>query len=178
MPWKLQMFLLAWKTLCFLSQSNREDGGWSISWTRTGYLFSSMTAETTIPKKCTAQDSHDLTELSALCPQHGWLSREAGAVGVRGGGQSRRPPPSHLEIATRKAVSLSGGLSFYHYPRQKNASWGGSAARVSAVITYRPRGPTAGSGRRFIVGMDGKQRTVVQTLRSHIMGNAFPISHW
>ena len=96
---------------------------------------------------------------------------------VRGGGQSRRPPPSHSEIATHKAASLSDGLSFDHYPRQKNASRG-SAARVGAVITYRPGGPNPGSGGRFIVGMDGKQRTVVQTLRSHIMGNAFPISHW
>lgn len=42
------------------------------------------------------------------------------------------------------------------------------------LITPRPLGPHPSSGRRFIVGASGKQRKVVQTLPSHVMGNVSP----
>lgn len=42
------------------------------------------------------------------------------------------------------------------------------------LITHRPPWPHPGSGGRFTVGTSGKQRKVVQTLPSHVMGNVSP----
>lgn len=83
-----------------------------------------------------------------LLAQHGRLIQEARA--------GCSPSGSSLLAAWTSPLarprSLRGGLSLYHYPRQKNASRGGSAAQVSAVITYRPRRPQSWQRRKIYCG--------------------------
>lgn len=86
--------------------------------------------------------------LWGLCPWCGRLIQ--GARGVWRAGAGLALPGAHLLAIWKrppaKPQSPRDGLPFYHSPRQKNASGGGSQAPVRALITCRPRRPCPGSG--------------------------------